>query len=125
MHFFDADGLTGEDLAEIDFFLAQTDATATRDHDGLIVESIVDVWQSGVGTWGRLVDLRWTFHGQRFGRTFVVEDIDKPVEAGLLLKEIGGRRLGGFYLQSEMHAFITAVLLRMARLDGFSADSQP
>jgi hypothetical protein len=30
--FFDAHGLAGEDRAEIDFFLAQTDAAATRDH---------------------------------------------------------------------------------------------
>jgi len=29
--------------AEIDFFLAQTDATAAGDHDGFVVEWIVDV----------------------------------------------------------------------------------
>ena len=33
VYFFDADGLAGKDLAEIDFFLAETDAAATRDHD--------------------------------------------------------------------------------------------
>jgi hypothetical protein len=39
-------------------------------------------------------------------RTFVVEDIDKLVEAGLLLQEIGGSGLGGFFFQSEVHAFM-------------------
>jgi hypothetical protein len=37
------------DGAEVDFLLAQTDAAATRDYDGLIVQRIVDVRQSGVG----------------------------------------------------------------------------
>jgi hypothetical protein len=47
VNFFDADGLSGKDLAEIDFFLAQTEATATGDHYGFVVERIVDVRQSG------------------------------------------------------------------------------
>ena len=34
------------------------------------------------------------------------------------------RGLGGFFLQSEMHALVTAVLLRMARLDPFNANPQ-
>ena len=124
MDFFDADGLTGEDLAEINFLAAQTDAAAAGDHDGFVVEGIVDVRQSGVGTRGRLIDLGRAFHVQGFVRTFVVEDLDKVVEAGLLLKEVGGGRLGGFFLQSEMHAFMTAVLLRMAGLDAFDANAQ-
>jgi hypothetical protein len=49
VYFFDADGLTGKDLTEIDFLLAQTDAPAPGDHDGFIVEGIVDVRQAGVG----------------------------------------------------------------------------
>ncbi len=43
MNFFDADGLAGKDRAEIDFFLAQTDAATTGYHDGFVVEWIVDV----------------------------------------------------------------------------------
>ena len=53
MHFFDADGLTGEDLAEINFSVAQTDSATTGDHDGLVVERVVDVGQTGVGARGR------------------------------------------------------------------------
>jgi hypothetical protein len=46
------------------------------------------------------------------------------VEARLLLKKIGGRRLGGFFFQSEVHAFMTAVLLRVTRLDALDPNAQ-
>jgi hypothetical protein len=55
--------------------------------------------------------------------TLVVEDLDKLIEAILLLKNISSGRFGGFFLQSEMHAFMTTVLLRMARLDPFDANA--
>ena len=61
---------------------------------------------------------------QSFVRTLVVEDLDKLVEASLLLQEIGGRGLGGFFLPSEVPAFMTTVLLRMARLDAFDANAE-
>jgi hypothetical protein len=48
-----------------------------------------------------------------------VEDIDKFVEARLLLKKIGGRRLGGFFLQGPMHTLMTTILLRSTWLDAF------
>jgi hypothetical protein len=67
------------------------------DHDGLVVEGIVDVWESGVDAFARLIDLRGTFHVQRFVRALVVEDVDEFVKASLLLKEIRGRRLSGFF----------------------------
>ena len=43
VNFFDTDRLAGKDLAKIDFLFAQTDAPATRDYDGFVVEGIVDV----------------------------------------------------------------------------------
>jgi hypothetical protein len=57
-------------------------------------------------------------------RAFVVEDFDKLVEARLLLEKIAGGRFGGFFLQRQMHAFVTPVLLWMGGLDPFDADSQ-
>jgi len=50
VNFFDADGLSRKDLAEIDFFATQANSTAPGDHDGLIVQRIVDVRQSGIRT---------------------------------------------------------------------------
>ena len=36
----------------------------------------------------------------------------------------GGCWFGGFFSEGEVHAFVTAVLLRMARLDARDADAQ-
>jgi hypothetical protein len=58
-------------------------------------------------------------------RTLVVEDLDKLIKAGLLLEEIPGRRLGGFFFQGEMHALVTAILVWVTRLDAFDAHAQP
>jgi hypothetical protein len=71
-----------------------------------------------------VVDFCRTFHVQRFVRAFGVEDVDKCVKAGLLLKEVGRGGLGGFFLQREVHAFMTAVLLGMAGLDTFEANAE-
>ena len=46
MNFFDADSLTGEDRAEVDLFVSETDAPATGDHDGPVVKRIIDIGQS-------------------------------------------------------------------------------
>jgi hypothetical protein len=71
-----------------------------------------------------LIDLRRTFHIQSFVRALVVEDLNEFVKAGLLLQEVGGRRLGGFFLQGEMHALVTAILLGSTGLDPFDANPQ-
>src|SRR3984893_10733698 len=112
----------GKDLAEIDFLPAQTDTPATGNHDGFIVQGIVDVRQSTIRTRGKLVDLRRALHLYSFVGTFVVEDLDKFVEARLLLKKISGGRLGGLFLQGQMHALMTPILLRMAGLDALNTD---
>jgi hypothetical protein len=36
---------------------------------------------------------------QSFVRALVVEDLNEPLEAGLLLKEISSRRFGGFFFK--------------------------
>src|SRR5436853_2965085 len=120
----DADGLSSKDLAEINFLVAQTDAATASDHDGFVVERIVDVRQPGVGTRRRLVDFRRTFHIQSFVRALVVEDLHEFVETGLLLQEVGGRRLGGFFLQGEMHALVTTILLGSTGFDALDANTQ-
>ena len=49
----------------------------------------------------------------------------KSSKRRLLLQEFAAGGLGGFFLQREMHAFVTAVLLRMAGLDALDANAQP
>lgn len=46
---FDADGLTGEDEAEVDLLAIVADAAAGGDGDGLIVKRIVEIGQTGIG----------------------------------------------------------------------------
>ena len=127
VNFLDADSLSGEDLAEVDFLVAQTNRAAAGNHDGFVVEGIIDIGQAGVRARRRLVDFRGTLHIQSFMRTLLVEDQHELVEAGLLLQEVGGGRLSGFFFQGEMHAFVASILLRMASFDPFdtNAEAQP
>jgi hypothetical protein len=41
----------------------------------------------------------------------------------LLLQNVGARRTGGFFLQGEMHTFMTAVLLGMNGPDPLNGDA--
>src|SRR5215471_10413048 len=95
-----------------------------RNDNRSVVKWVVDVRQSLVGARRRLIDIRRTLHAESFVRSFVVEDLDEFVEACLLLKEIRGSWFGSFFFQGEMHAFMTAVLLGMARLDALDANVQ-
>jgi hypothetical protein len=42
----------------------------------------------------------------------------------LLLQKVPRGRLGGFFLQREMHAFMTTILLGMTWLDAFDANAE-
>ena len=53
-----------------------------------------------------------------------MKTLNEVIKAGLLLQEVGGGRFGGFFLQGEMHALMTAILLRMAGLDALDANAQ-
>ena len=53
-------------------------------------------------------------------RPFGIELADEGIEALLLLQAVGARRPGCFLLESEVHALVASVLLRMAGLDAFA-----
>ena len=57
-------------------------------------------------------------------RALIVVNIDKSIELLLLLQEVVPRRLGCFTLQSEMHAFMAAILLGMTRCNTLDVDTQ-
>jgi len=88
------------------------------------MQGIVDIGQSLVRTRRRLIDLSWALPSESFVRTLVIEDLDELIEFSLLLKEVCAGRFGGFFLQSEMHALVAAVLLRMAWANAFNADAE-
>src|ERR1700758_2007924 len=66
-----------------------------------------------------------TQHGERLVGALAIELLGKGVELGLLLKEIGAGRTRRFFLQRQVHAFLTTVLLRMTGLDALDRDPQP
>ena len=55
--------------------------------------------------------------------SFVIEFLQESVELGLLLQDVGAGRASGFFLEGEMHAFLTTVLLRMPGPDPLNGDS--
>ena len=57
-------------------------------------------------------------------RPFVVELVDKGIEAGLLLKDIRGRRACRVVLHGEVQALVPALLLRMSRRNPLEADAE-
>jgi hypothetical protein len=57
-------------------------------------------------------------------RSFIVVNLYEGIEALLLLPEIERSGLGGILLQCQMHALVTAVLLRGAGLDALDLDQK-
>ena len=57
-------------------------------------------------------------------RPLIVELVDEVIEPLLLLEEVKTRRLGRLFLEGQVHAFVPAVLLRMAWLDALKVDTQ-
>ena len=58
-------------------------------------------------------------------RALEVEALLEAVELGLLLQEVAARGTRGLFLQSQMHALMTAVLLRISGFDALDADAEP
>ena len=54
-----------------------------------------------------------------------IEGAAEVVEVTLLGTEVGLRRPSGFALEGSVHAFVTAILLRLTRLDGLRTDAEP
>src|SRR5579864_6107776 len=116
-------GLAGEGYAEVDLLVVQAKASTAGDHDGAIVERVVRFGDAATGARGSRVDLSWAFHGQGFMGPFLIELLQESVELGLLLQDVSARGASGFFLQGQMHALVTAVLLRMARADPLNGDT--
>src|SRR5574340_893364 len=57
-------------------------------------------------------------------RAFAVELVHEGIEAGLLLQAVLSWRPGGLLFQSQVHAFVTAVLLRATGLDALDGDAE-
>src|SRR5882672_2669475 len=84
--FFDPQGLSCEDRAEINFFAVQTDASAVGDMNDAVVKRISKFWQAAIAADGGSVDFRGALHVQGLMRPFVVELFEKIIEFALLLQ---------------------------------------
>src|SRR6266852_4586550 len=62
---------------------------------------------------GGLVDLRRGAHSQRFVRTHLIVFLAKAVQSALLFAPVGCWRVCRLLFQRAMHAFVSAILLRM------------
>src|SRR5947199_3280121 len=100
------------------------DASASGDENVAIVEWVAQLRQAIVVSRRGRIELGRALHGERLVRSFGVELLDEGIEAGLLLQAVCAWRAGGLLLEGEMHAFMAAVLLRMARFDALDLDAQ-
>lgn len=57
--------------------------------------------------------------------SFRIEFADKFIEPGLLLEGVSLWRPGGFFLEGQMHALMTAVLLGVAGFDTLNVNAEP
>jgi hypothetical protein len=121
--FLDTDGLTGEGNAEVDLLVIEAETSAAGDHNGAIVEGVVRFGEAAIGARGSRVDRGRAFHGESLMRSFVIKLLQEGVELGWLSQNVGARRASGFFLQGQMHAFMPAILLGMARPDPLNGNS--
>src|SRR5467141_2421380 len=122
--FFDPQGLSCEDRAEINFFAVQADASAVGDVNDAVVKRISKFWQAAVAADGGSVDFRGALHVQGLMGPLVVEFFEKIIEFALLLQAVPARGARGLRFEREVHAFMPAILLWMTGLDAFDGDAQ-
>jgi len=58
-------------------------------------------------------------------RPVIVVTLNEVIKTVLLLQEVVAGWTGGLLLEGQVHAFVTVVLLWMARLDAFNRDTEP
>src|SRR5258708_14067700 len=92
--------------------------------DGLVMERINKFGQGAIGTGGRSIDFRGALHVEGLVRPLVVEFLEKIIEFALLLQTVHACGTSGFVFESEMHALMPTVLLRITGLYAFDVDAQ-
>ena len=78
-----------------------------------------------IGAAGRGIDLGRAFHRERLVGALATKPFNEGVEFPLLPQNVGARRASGLLLPSQVHPFVTAVLLRMTGLNTLDRDAQP
>ncbi|MCC0009758.1 MAG: hypothetical protein H6875_04845 [Hyphomicrobiaceae bacterium] len=124
IHLLYSEPLTGHEGRDVDFLSMHADAPACCDQHISIMHGIVDFWQAVVAAFCGSIDVARRLHFEGLVGSFIIELADKFVEAVLLLEGVFCGGPTGVLLQREMHAFMAAVLLRIARLNPLDGDAQ-
>ena len=98
------------------FLLPNANTAAVGDGDGAVVKRVLEIVEAAIRRREGAVELGWVLHVERLVRTLVVVAVEEVVELGLLLQEVLGRGLGGFFFQGQVHALMAAILLRDDRV---------
>src|SRR5258708_2176781 len=114
----DSDRLTDERLTEEDAAAKPFDLAVAAYPSHFMIGRIVGLTQpAGIGAGRRLIVVCRCFEAKCLVRALLVEDPPELVETTLLSALIGCRRIGCLLLQRPVHSLMTAVLLRLTRLD--------
>jgi hypothetical protein len=122
--FFDSQALAGKDGRDVDAFSVHADSAACGDEDVAIVQGICEFGQAVITARRGRVELGGALHVDGLVWSFLVEFFYELVEAGLLLQAVHAGRPGGLFLEREMHALVTPVLLGISRLDPLDGDAE-
>src|ERR1700722_14186444 len=114
----DADSLADQCFGDVAHRAAPLDLTTAADPAYLLVGAVLRILDP-LGEWSRrrAVELLGRPLAERFVWAVVVELPAKCIEAILLLRRRCRRWNAGLGLQCPMHAFVPAILLRLAGID--------
>ncbi len=105
-------------------FRCMQNSAACGDEDVAIVQGICEFGQAVITARRGRVELGGALHVDGLVWSFLVEFFYELVEAGLLLQAVHAGRPGGLFLEREMHALVTPVLLGISRLDPLDGDAE-
>src|SRR5258708_25527098 len=120
----DADGLADQGLAEEDLRTLPFDFAVLTYPADLMVGRILGLLRpTAIGPRRRLDESGGSLLSESLVRTHLIEDATEVVEAPLLGTQAFCRWARRLRLESSMHTLVTAVLLRLARLNALRTDA--
>jgi hypothetical protein len=123
---FEADGLFGQDVADIHPGLPPADAAVAAHFPQLEVAWVLERLDRAAVRPGRgAIERRRGLHAETLVRALGVELLAEGVEAALLGALIGPGRPSGGGLERPMHALVSGILLRVAGLDELGVNAAP
>src|SRR5579864_607414 len=108
----------------MDFYFMYANPAAMGDCCDAVMKGIVELQHALIGSGRRLVEFGGEFHIQGLMGSLGIKFFDKGVKLFLLLEEVITGWFGGFFFKRQVHAFMAAIFLRVARFDPFYGDAE-